>query len=151
MSEDIEIRKGVRQGCVLSPTLFNLYSEAIFSKALQNSTEGIKINGEPINNLRYADDTVIIASELADLQNLLQKIYLTSEEYGLALNVSKTKWMLMSRNGTAGVGNLTLNRSVVERVERHTYLGTMVHDRGEMTTEIRSRVEKARANFLKMR
>lgn len=56
-TEDIEIKRRVRQGCVLSPILFNLYSEEILAEALNESQEGIVINGETINNIRYADDT----------------------------------------------------------------------------------------------
>ena len=86
----------LRQGCVLSPTLFNIYSEKIFEEALESSPKGIKINGETINNIRYADD--ILASSLEDLQTLLEKINATSVKYGLNLNTSNTKYMTTSKN-----------------------------------------------------
>jgi len=57
LSDDIEIRRGVRQGCVLSPLLFNLYSEGVFREALEDVEIGIKVNGVWVNNIRYADDT----------------------------------------------------------------------------------------------
>ena len=63
------------------PTLFNIYSEKIFQDALEGSLEGIKINTETINNIRYADDTVILATSLEDLQTLLEKINETSVKY----------------------------------------------------------------------
>ena len=66
-TEETKIQRSVRQGCVLSPTLFNIYSEKIFQKALEGFPKGIKMNGESINNIRYADDTVILASSLEDL------------------------------------------------------------------------------------
>ena len=68
-TEGTEIQRGV-----VSPTLFNIYSETIFQKALEGSPEGIKINGKTIHNIRYADDTVILASSLEDLQTLLEKM-----------------------------------------------------------------------------
>lgn len=68
-SEAIIIKRGVRQGCILSPLLFNLYSETIFREALQGVQRGIKINGVIVNNLRYADDCVVLADNLADLQD----------------------------------------------------------------------------------
>ena len=66
-TEKTKIQRGVRQGCVLLPTLFDIYSEKIFQEAMEGSPEVIKINGETINNIRYADDTVILASSLEDL------------------------------------------------------------------------------------
>ena len=84
---NIYIQRGVRQGCDLLPTLFNIYSEKIFQEAPEGSPEGIEINGETINNIRYADDTVILASSLEDLQTLLEKINATSVKYGLNLNL----------------------------------------------------------------
>ena len=62
-SEDIQIRRGVRQKCVLSPLLCNLNSEKIFNEAFEDRHMGIKVNGVPISNLRYADDTVLMNSE----------------------------------------------------------------------------------------
>ena len=77
-TEETKIQRSVRQGCVLSPILFNIYSEKIFQEALEGFPKGIKINGETINNIRYADDTVILASSLEDLQTLLEKINATT-------------------------------------------------------------------------
>ena len=72
MSDEVNIKRGVRQGCVLSPTLFNLYTETIFRNI--NNMKGVTVGGRNINNLRYADDTVLLAENEADLQNLLNVI-----------------------------------------------------------------------------
>ena len=86
------IGKGVRQGCILSPCLFNLYAEYIMRNAgLEETQAGIKIAGRNINNLRYADDTTLMA-ESEELKSLLMKVK-ESEKVGLKLNVPKTKIM----------------------------------------------------------
>ena len=69
-SEDIQIRRGVRQKCVLSPLLCNLNSEKIFNEAFEDRHMGIKVNGVPISNLRYTDVTVLIANDIEELQEM---------------------------------------------------------------------------------
>ena len=88
-----QIRKGVRQGCILSPCLFNLYTEYIMWNArLDVAQAGIKIAGRTINNLRYPDDTTLMA-ESEELKSLLMKVEEESEKAGLKLNIQKTKIM----------------------------------------------------------
>ena len=92
-----QIGKGVRQGCILSPCLFNLYAEYIMRNAgLEEAQAGIKIAGRHINNLRYADDTTIMA-ESEELKIHLMKVEEDSEKVGLKLNIQKTKIMASSR------------------------------------------------------
>ena len=87
-----QIRKGVRQGCILSPCLFNLYAEYIIRNArLDEAQAGIKIAGRNINNLRYADDTTLLAESKEELKSLLMKVKEESEKAGLKLNIKKTK------------------------------------------------------------
>ena len=88
-----QIGKGVRQGCILSSCLFNLYAEYIMRNVgLDEAQAGIKIAGRNINNLRYADDTTLMA-ESEELKNLLMKVKEESEKVGLKLNIQKTKIM----------------------------------------------------------
>ena len=88
------IGKGVRQGCILSPCLFNLYTEYIMRNAgLEEAQDEIKIAGRNINNLRYADDTTVMAEIEEELRSLLMKVKEESEEVGLKLNIQKTKIM----------------------------------------------------------
>ena len=90
----LQIGKGVRQGCILSPCLFNFYAEYIMRKAgLEETQAGIKIAGRNINNLRYADDTTLVAESEEELKSLLMKVKEESEKVGLKLNIQKTKIM----------------------------------------------------------
>ena len=90
----LQIGKGVRQGCILSPCLFNLYAEYIMRNAgLDEAQAGIKIAGRNINNLRYVDDTTLLAESEEELKSLLMKVKEESENVGLKLNIQKTKIM----------------------------------------------------------
>ena len=89
-----QIGKGVHQGCILSPCLFNLYAEYIMRNAgLEEAQAGIKIAGRNINNLRYADDTTLMAESEEELKSLLIKVKEEIEKVGLKLNIQKTKIM----------------------------------------------------------
>ena len=89
-----QIGKGVRHGCILSPCLFNFYAEYIMRNAgLEEAQAGIKIAGRNINNLRYADDTTLMAESEEELKSLLMKVKVESEKVGLKLNIQKTKIM----------------------------------------------------------
>ena len=91
------IGKGVCQGCVLSPCLFNLYADYIVRNAgLVEAQAGVKIAGRNINNLRYADNTILMAESEEELKSLLMKVKEESEKVGLKLNIQKTKIMASS-------------------------------------------------------
>ena len=90
----IQIGKGVSQDCILSPCLFNLYAEYIMKNSgLDEAQGGIKIARRNINNLRYADDTILMAESKEELKSLLVKVKGESEKVGLKLNIQKTKIM----------------------------------------------------------
>ena len=92
-----QIRKGVHQGCVLSPCLFNVYAEYIMrNTGLDEAQAGIKIAGRNINNLRYADDTTLMAESEEELKRLLVEVKEESEKVGLKLNIQKLRsWHLV--------------------------------------------------------
>ena len=89
-----QIRKGLGQGCILSPCLFNLYAEYIMENAgLEEAQSGIKIAGRNINNNRHAEDTTLLPESEEELQSLLMKVKEESEKVGLKLNIQKMKIM----------------------------------------------------------
>ena len=89
-----QIREGVCLGCILSPCLFNLYAEYIMRNAgLEEAQAGIKIAGRNINNLRYADDSTLMAESEEELKSLLMRVKEESEKVGLKLNIQKTTIM----------------------------------------------------------
>ena len=106
-----QIGKGVRQGCILSPCLFNLYAEYIMrNTGLEEAQAGIKI-ARSINNLRYADDTTLMAESEEELKSLSMKVKEESEKVGLKLNIQKTKimasgpitsWQIGGETGNSG-------------------------------------------------
>ena len=95
MEQCCQIGRGVHQGCVLSPCLYNLYAEYIMRNArLDEAQEGITIAGRIINNLRYADDKSHLAESEEELKSLLMKVKKESEKVGLKFNIQNTKIMV---------------------------------------------------------
>ena len=92
-----QIGKGICQGCILSPCLFNFYAEYIMRNAgLEEAQAGIKIAGRNINNLIYADDTTLMAESEEELQSLLVKVKKETEKVGLKLNIQNTEIIVSS-------------------------------------------------------
>ena len=130
-----QIGKGVCQGCILSPCLFNLYAEYIIRNAgLDEAQAGIRIAGRNINNLGYADTTLMAESET--LKSLLVKVKEESEKVGLKLNIQKTKimastpitsWQIDGKTVAdfiVGVSKLTVDGECSHEIKRHLLLGS---------------------------
>ena len=120
-----QIRKGICQACILSPCLFNLYAEYILrNPGLEEAQAGIKIAGRNINNLRYADDTTLMAESEEELNSLLMKVKEKSENVGLKLNIQKTKIMASSP-----ITSWQIDGERVQNSERLYYFGLQNHCR----------------------
>ena len=104
-----------------------------------------------INNLRYADDTALLAESEEQLQKILDEVRNRSEQLGLKMNVKKTKVMVVRRTKEERRANIYIEGKVLEQVKTFKYLGQQITDDGKCEIDIRSRIEIARGNFLKMK
>ena len=117
-----QIGKGVHQGCILSPSLFNSHAEYIMQNARMDEVQAkIKIVMRNINNLRYADDTTLMAERKEELENLLMKVKEESEKAGLKLNIQKTKIM-----ASGPITSWQMDRETVETVADFIFLGSKI-------------------------
>ena len=128
-----QIGKGVGQGCILSPCLFNLYAEYTMRKAgLDEAQAGIKIARKNINNLRYADDTILMAKSEEELKSHLIKVKEESEKVGLKLNIQKTKTMALGP-----ITSWQIDGETVETVADFIFLGSKITADGDCSHEIK--------------
>ncbi|PIK33998.1 endonuclease-reverse transcriptase [Apostichopus japonicus] len=146
-SDWFTIGQGVRQGCILSPYLFNIYAEYIMRLALDDFVGQVSIGGRQINNLRYADDTTLLARTAAELQDLIERVKQSSEEYGLYLNVKKTKVMIC---GGKNDHHIQADGEDVEVVNTFNFLGSLIVDGGGCSQEIRRRLAMARSSAINL-
>ena len=130
-----QIGKGVRQGCILSPCLFNFYAEYIMRNAgLEKTQAGIKIARRNINNLRYADDTTLMAESEEELKSLLMKVKEESEKVGLKLNIQKTKIL-----ASGLITSWPIDGETVETVADFILGGPKITADGDCSHEIKRR------------
>ena len=127
-----QIGKGVHQGCILSPCLFNLYAEYIMrNSGLEEAQAGIKIARRNVNNLKYSNDTTLMA-ESEELKSLLMKVKEEGEKAGLKLNIQKTKIMASGSNTSWQIDG--------ETVVDFIFLGSKITADGDCSHEIKRRL-----------
>ncbi|GFS07445.1 retrovirus-related Pol polyprotein from type-1 retrotransposable element R2 [Elysia marginata] len=142
LSDEVDIKKGVRQGCVLSPSLFNLYTEI-------DDVPGLKVNGENINNLRLSDDTVLLAESEKGLQNIVTIIEEKSEQYGLMMNTKKTKVMVISKTEPPKV-NIKVKGKCIEQIAQFKYLGQLITTDARSDDEIKTTRDSTRSTKMEI-
>ena len=131
-----QIRKGLCKGCILSPWLFNFYAEYIMrNSGLEEAQAGIKIAGRNINNLRYADDTTLMAESEEELKSFLMKVKEESEKVGLKFNIQKTKIMASSL-----IISWQIDGETGETVSDFIFLGSKITADGDCSHEIKRRL-----------
>ena len=147
VSDYTPIQRGVRQGCVLSPILFNIYTELIFRQF--EELKGTSIGGRNISNLRYVDDTVLLSDTEEGLQKLVTEAKVESEKSGLGMNVKKTKTMVISKEDDVQT-NIQINNEKLEQVTSFKYLGQIITPDGRNESEIKIKLAIAKNRFQQM-
>ena len=141
-----QIGKGVRQGCILSPCLFNFYAEYIMRNAgLEEAQAGIKIAGRHINNLRYGDDATLMAESEKELKSLLMKVKEESEKVGLKLNIQKIKIM-----ASGPITFWQIDGGTMETVTDFIFLGSKIIADGDYSHEIKRHLLLGRKAMIKL-
>ena len=131
-----QIGRVVCQGCLLSPCLFNSYAEYIMrNTGLEEAQAGIKIARRNINNLRYVDDTTLMAESEEELKSLLMKVKEESEKVGLKLNIQKTKIMI-----SGPISSLEIDGETMETVRDFIFWGSKITADGDCSCEIKRRL-----------
>ena len=147
-SEYFRTTVGVRQGCLLSPVLFNLYLEQIMRDTLHNFESSISIGGRKISNLRFADDIDLMGGSNSELQELTDRLSNSAKAYGMEVSCEKSKVMVNgSENSTV---QITMNGQQLEEITAFKYLGAVLTKDGRSTTEIKTRLAIATSNMAKL-
>jgi MarR-like DNA-binding transcriptional regulator SgrR of sgrS sRNA len=145
ISRYFDIKRGVRQGCIISSILFNLYSDFMITETLQNENE-IKCNGYNVINFRYAANAVLMAETKKKLQKMTIKLNVACKSFGMAINMKKTKVMVISDKGKATC-DITLDNMTIEQITRYKYLGNWITEDARYRTDIKARIGMAKAVF----
>ena len=138
-SEQFNIEKGFRQGCILPPYLFNLYGERIIRESNVEHADGVKLRGLNVTNLRYADDTTLLATSINATKEMLTNFKEESLKAGLSLNIKKTKVMFMKEREKLIIGD-----EEIEEVEKMIFWGAEIERTATCSADFKRRIAMGR-------
>ena len=145
MTEPIEVKTGVRQGCLLSPLLFLVVLDWVSKNAYEGKRLGLQWTlTQRLEDLDYADDLCLLTHRLTDMKVKGERLQETGGQVGLKINIQKTKEM---RIGVRQQESLELHGEAIERVSEFTYLGSIISDTGGTDEDITARIRKAQSTF----
>ena len=133
----------------MSPCLFNIYTEYLIREVLEDG-KGININGQNITNIRYVDDPIILAESEQQHQHKVDKLDATSEQYSMAMNVKKTKTMIVGKTPEKQC-EVNVKGQRLTHVKQYKYLGATVEHTGQCKTEVAQLINQAKIAFWKKR
>ena len=139
---------GVRQGCLLSPVLFNLFLENIMRETLDDFAPSVTIGGRPLCNLRFADDIDLIAGSNQELQDLTERLTTRATAHGMEVSSEKSKVMVNSNEDKKA--NIVMNGERLEEVEKFKYLGAYIAKDGHSSAEVKTRLAMAASSMARL-
>lgn len=152
LSKPFKSERGVKQGDVLSPILFNFYiNDIVNTFESKPNTKPVIIENVSINILLYADDIVILSEDEQGLQNCLNELFQYFSNWKLELNVNKSKVIVFNSNGKTFLNKFTYNNSIIETVQQYCYLGIILRYNGNYNLATSSLMEKARKAYFKLK
>ncbi|KAI5728729.1 hypothetical protein M8J77_020289 [Diaphorina citri] len=147
-NQTAKIKKGVRQGCNISPYLFNIYIEKAIQECKETCT-GIVLNGLRVQMLRFADDIAVIAPDEYNLKRVLENMNEILEDYKMKINMSKTEILVCTKDPETV--NIVVNNEHIKQIKSFKYLGSIITEDGKSNQDINQRIAQAKAAFMKKR
>jgi hypothetical protein len=152
ITESFETKQGVKQGCILSPILFNIFLSDFQNITEQKKCEPVHITeNSPLGCLLWADDILLLSKSETGLKNMLIALKSYTEENGIKLNIKKTKVMIFNKSGRHIRRNIYFGDDRIETTRQYKYLGFMVTPSGEITTGLKDLKDRALRAFSKMK